>query len=604
MLHHKKTQWLFIIVSVLTLMLGACTLPVAQTGESALSLPELTQPVTLRVSFVDDPSSVDPAFSIDGLSTSVMASLFVTLTDVDPETQATQPMLAERWEANATQDEWIFYLRRDIPWVRYDVTDGSIKAVTDENGKPRMVTGHDVVYGVQRVLDPRTAAAYPNILYMMNGAIEVNSADPSSAEFADLMAAVGVEAVDEWTVRFKLRGSASYWPQIMAAAAIPQPQWTIDAVGDTWTEPETIVTNGAYVLSRWIHNDQIVLDKNPLWPLWGEENAGGNVERIDSVILADRTSAFALYEDNKLDFVGLRPEQIDYVRADAELNEQVLLSPINCTDALVFQTQKFPTDDVHVRRALSMAVDRQTLIDVLKSTDIPANTATNPRNFGSAALDPEIAPWALSQAQGGLGFAAAVALGKQEFEAAGYPDGAGLEINLIFIADDSMMLYMQAIQSMWQSSYPALKVILEPLEQGAFFQIALDPSVPVEGTANVISMMWCADYPHAHNWLYDEFSPTGGLNPGRLSVDDGQVGDTVAAFDQLLQDALVMSADTSIEIYREAEQLLVEDIVALAPLSYPTMMSLHKPWVAVHYDAMRFRFHRWQIDPVAQMAAR
>ena len=99
-----------------------------------------------------------------------------------------------------------------------------------------------------------------------------------------------------------------------------------------------------------------------------------------------------------------------------------------------------------------MAIDRETLVrDILKGGQIPANAFTNPLNFGSAAGDPAVAPWALSAEAGGTGYPAAAEMARQLMTEAGYTDGAGLRLVFAFEASEQAEAIAQAITAMLES---------------------------------------------------------------------------------------------------------------------------------------------------------
>lgn len=584
------------------LLLGACTtvapgveLPVSSVGADLEDVP-----VTLYMVW-GEPGTLDPSLVISAPDFSLMGSLFMTLTEIDLETQEALPFLAERWESNEDRTEWTFYLRQDIPWVSYNLDTGTVDLEVDENGAPRMVNAYDVVYGTKRLLDPTTASPFAYILYNLRGAFEANTSDPSSADSVDKMAAIGVEALDDWTVRFTLNNTASYWPQLVASAAIAQPAWAIEAAGDSWTEPEAIVTNNAYTLQRWLHDDSIDMIRNPHWPLWGNDFARGNLDQI-SLVFVDAVAAISMYEQGELDTTLLPILEIERVKSEPLLNQELVEASLNCNGYMIFQTQKPPTDIPAVRRALSMAIDRQTFIsDILHMSDVPANTMTPPGNFGSSALDVEIAPWALTEEQGGTGYERALELGRQELADAGYPNGAGLSITFLTTSDGSII--GQVFQSMWQTAYPEIDIVLELLEPQAAAQ-AVQPDASLAETPNIRFGGWCADYPHAHNFLYERFHSVAGENGPRLSVDDPLAGKLIEQFDALTNKAQTSPDDETPTLYKAAEKLLVEDIAAIAPVSYSVDMFLTKPWLNRVYHETRLHLYQWTLDVDARSASK
>jgi hypothetical protein len=174
--------------------------------------PEEEKPVTLSYNLGTEPPNIDPSLATDTTSVTVAGNMFMALTHQDPVTFEITPGLATEWEAGEDADgnqTWTFHMRDDIPWVNYDPLTGETTQEVDDEGNPRFVNAHDVVYGIKRVLDPNTASDYAYILYLIQNAQEVNTA----AEGVTLDD-VGVVALDDQTVQFTLTSPAGSFPAI------------------------------------------------------------------------------------------------------------------------------------------------------------------------------------------------------------------------------------------------------------------------------------------------------------------------------------------------------------------------------------------------------
>ncbi len=558
------------------------------------------QPVTMLFNWGTEPPTADPALTTDTTSSSVIGSIFSGLTDIDDETKEAIPAVAESWSASDDALVWTFNLRQDVPWVQYNTRTGEIEQILDDEGNPRMTNAHDFVYGIKRVCDPNTASDYAWLLYPIKGCEELNGADPEAEDFQDLYDAMGVVALDDYTVEFTLNFGAGFWPQVVTMAnlfAVYQP--VVEEFGDRWIEPGFIVTNGAYVMTEWVHNDHLVLDKNPYWPYWGTDYGSGNIERLYGVTIEEVSTGFAMYENNELYSSGVPTDQIDRVKEDAVLSAEFVNAPVNCTYYYGFVTTKDPVDDPDVRRALSMAVDRVTLVeDVLRGGQIPANTFTNPLNFGTFAEDPDIAPWALTEEKGGTGYAAAVEMGKELLSGAGFPDGDGLDILLMHNVSEGHARIAQAVQAMWQEAYPGMTVSVETQEWGVYLD-TVQATTAVEDVPHVYRMGWCGDYPHANNWMLEVFHPEEGANRTRMSVDDPVVGDLVAEYMEVTKAAQTAGEAEALVLYKRAEQLLNDEIAAIIPMYYYTTVGVTKPFVTRTYDPIKLHLFQWTIDEAA-----
>lgn len=561
-------------------------------------------PVTIHFNWGTEPPTADPALTTDTTSSSVIDSTFMGLTDINIETKEAIPALATSWEASEDKTEWTFFLREDVPWVRYNPTTGEVEQVLDDEGNPRMVNAHDVVYGIKRVCDPNTASDYAWLLYPIAGCEALNTTDPEAENFQEVYDAMGVEAVDDYTVKFTLEFGAGFWPQVTSMANLfPVYQPVVEEYGDRWIEPGFIVSNGAYVISEWVHGDHLNLLKNPFWPYWGTDYGSGNIEVLVGYTIEEASTAFAMYENNELDSAGVPTDQVDRVLADPVLSAEYVNAPVNCTYYYGFITQKSPVDDPKVRKALSMGIDRKTLVEaVLKGGQIPANAFTNPLNFGSAAGDLGIAPWALPEEMGGWGYAKAVEEAKALLADAGYPDGEGLDILLMHNVSEGHARIAQAIQAMWQEAFPGMTVDIETQEWGVYLE-TIRATTAIEDVPHVFRLGWCGDYPHANNWLLEVFHPEKGANRTRMSVDDPYVGDLVAEYMEVTEAAQTASEEEALGLYKRAEQLLVDEIAAITPIYYYTTMNVTKPWLQRSYDPIQMSLFQWTLDMDAKMAA-
>jgi oligopeptide transport system substrate-binding protein len=481
--------------------------------------------------------------------------------------------------------------------VLYNVSSGETEQVLDGDGNPRMTDANDVVYGVKRTCDPNTASDYAWLLYSIKGCQTLNTTDPDAEDFQEVYDAMGVVALDDTTVEFTLEFGAGFFPAVVTMANLfPTPQWQIEDKGERWVEPGFIVTNGAYVMTEWVHGDHIVLEQNPFWPYWGTDYAPGNIEVAYGVTIEEASTAFAMYENDELYTAGVPLDQIDRVRADAVLGAELTNVPVNCTYYYGFVTEKAPADDVRVRRALSMGIDRLTLVEtVTKGGQIPANTFTNPLNFGHSAEDPDIAPWALTEDKGGTGYAAAVDLGKGLLADAGFANGAGLDILLMHNVSEGHARIAQAIQAMWQEAYPEMTVSVETQEWRVYLD-TIRASTDVADVPHVFRLGWCGDYPHANNWMHEVFNPEEGANRIRLSEDDAQVGDLIAEYTETTKAAQTADEAEASALYKRAEELLIDEIVGIAPIYYYTTVNVSKPFLTRTFDPIKLHLFQWTID--------
>ena len=534
-----------------------------------------------------EPPTLDPSLATDTTSHFLIEQMFQGLTDFDEDANVI-PQLATDWSVSADGLEWTFKLRDDIRWVHRDAKTGEF---TDQGP----VTAGDVVYGTLRSLDPNTASEYAYVLYVIAGAEEFNTADPEAEDFEELKAGVGVAAPDDTTVVFTLKEPAAYFPSIAAMwVAYPLPQAAIEQWGNNWTEAGLIVTNGPYTLREWTHQSELWLEKNPLWV-----NADDvQIELFGGPIIQEESTAQAMYENNEIDMMadpGWTPPlpDMDRIKADPQLSQELFIAPRLCTYYYGFVNSKPPFDDVRVRKAFAMAIDRQSLIDnVTKGDQIPAHSFAPPGIFGNVADDMSIGSF-LIQAN----FADQVKEAQELLAEAGYPDGEGLNVLLMHNTSEAHAQVAQAVQAMWQEAFPKAKVTIENQEWAVYLKTLL-PESPDDEKPNVYRLGWCADYPDANNWLNEVFNSKSGQNYAKFFNEE---------FDALVEEAAFEPDPAKRqELYRQAEDLFINQEVGIAPIYYYTYVRLYKPWLTkvvispVGGDPVA----EWRMDWAAKLAAR
>ena len=207
----------------------------------------------------------------------------------------------------------------------------------------------------------------------------------------------------------------------------------------------------------------------------------------------------------------------------------------------------------------------------------------------------------MTEEQGGTGYAAALADAQAMMADAGYPDGEGLSLTLGHNTSESHAKIAQAVQAMWTRAFPKINVVIDSQEWGVYLD-ALDNDAPMEGKPDVYRLGWCQDYPHANNWLHEVFNPEAGANNVMMSPDNPQVGDAVAEFTETTYAAQSASPEEQMALYKRAEQLLVDEMVAIAPIYFYTWQGVQKPWLDRVYSDAKY-FYRWNIDADAKAAA-
>lgn len=392
--------------------------------------PKLAQKQVIRIPLSRLGGSIDPSLSY-GQGYEFVLNLFDGLTRIDFATGKLLPLAAEKWEASADGKTWTFTLKQGMTW---------------SDGKP--VTAKDFVYAVLRILDPKTKAPLASDMFTLVGAEDYNggkSTDPAS---------VGVKAVDDRTVQYTLKAASADFPRTVSGETFfPMPQWAIEksgTEGDAWMKPGNIVVNGPYTLSFLKPDQGATLVRNEAYK--GKKPI---LEKAEWVFFESYTSQSLLaFESGDLDMGWVPGTDLERVSKDAKLSKMVAEFPVAATAFIVFDTSSKPLDNVKLRRALSLAVDRERLNNiVLKKQYAPAYTVVPKQVEGYSAA---------------LALKPTAAEAKALLAEAGYPDGKGLrELEVTFPAGDERRLIMEAVQAMWLETL-GVKVKLNSMESAAY----------------------------------------------------------------------------------------------------------------------------------------
>ena len=305
--------------------------------------------------------SLDPHF-IDGLNESnIEGDLLIGLLTIDA---AAKPIAgaATSWSVSPNGKTWTFHLR-DHLW-----SDG------------RSVTAQDFVFAWRRLLDPKTGAAYAYNLWVVKNAHAISQGKLAPST-------LGVRALDDKTLEVELEHPAAYLPELLTHdTAYPLARHVVSAKPNSWSLPGNFVGNGPYTPVQWIANDHIKLVKNPRF----YDAMHVRIDVVNYYPTADSTSALRRFRVGELDTQTPIPlTQIDWLRA--HMRTVLHTKPFLGLSYISINLRHAPLNDVRIRRALNLALDRETLTArVLRLGEpaaysiVPPNVANYPRG---AALD-------------------------------------------------------------------------------------------------------------------------------------------------------------------------------------------------------------------------
>jgi len=522
----------------------------------------------LRSAFLPGDLIIDPSLGHWVNEIQFVTMTYPGLTGFDEETVEIEPGIASDWTMSEDGTTYTFNLIPDIPWVIYDAAQGEVVQVTDEAGNVRTVTAQDVVYGTNRTLDPATAAVYGGTLapWIVGGLEKLAGEDVE----------LGVRAVDDLTVEFTSPKAASFLPMIYGMwMSRPEPQWAIEEFGDAWTEPGNYPSYGPYALKEWEHDVRIVAIRNPFWP--GTESIPQPaIDELEWVYLED-PAMLAAYEAGELDWIPLVPLP-DLPRVQAQYPDEVLIGPDTCTYYYGFNTELPPTDNVHMRRALSMAIDRDVIVQITAGGQIPAGFFT--RSDVAAGPDQEANP--------DLAIRTDPEGAQAELQA--YLDETGQTadqippLTLMHNTSAAHATIAQAVQQMWQETL-GIEVQISAQDAQTYNE-TLRRDAP-----NVYRLGWCYDYPDANSFINDVFRTKG---PDSNNHTNWGADDFYALLDEA---AVTQDVEARRELYTQAEHILVNRDAAIAPIYFYTSQQMTKPYVQRSFAVNRIeRFEKWDMQ--------
>jgi oligopeptide transport system substrate-binding protein len=515
------------LVGLLTLsaLLGSChkseTAVASGNRDQIIHIGNLTEPVDL------DPQIINVVQDFN-----IVQQLFEGLAQYDARTAEPVPAVAERWDVSADNLTWTFHLRANARW---------------SNGDP--VTAADFVYAYRRILSPKLASPQAYLLYGVTGAEAFNAG--KLTDFAQ----VGVRAPDAHTLVLSLDHPVPYLPTMVCNQAwYPVHQKTIeqfgaiDDRGTRWTRPENLVGNGPFLLKEWRPHQYIRLVKNPIYwdaaqvklkeaffyPIESEDSEersfrAGQLHTTSTLPI----SKIAVYEQEK----------------SPAYHPHVYLG----TFFLRFNVAKGPLGDARVRRALSLAIDRERFVhDVTRGHQQPAGTLTPPGTAGFTA-------------KGNPPYDVATA--KKLLADAGYPEGKGFpKLEFLYNTTEANRAIAEALQQMWRTSL-GIDITLQNQE----------------GKVQTESMRTGHYEIGRYAWIGDYLDPSTFLEMMITNGGNNQTGWSHAEYDRLIAAANAAASPAKrFAAYQRCEEILAVEC-PIAPIYYYVRNNLVRPEVKGWY---------------------
>ena len=513
------------------------------TGEAADAAEAGSNGFTVQLG--PNPETLDPALNaaVDGGNTLITIEEPLLIID---ENNEVKPGQAESYEVSDDGLTWTFHMRDGLKW-----SDGSD------------LTAADFEYSFKRLASPDTAAPYAEtVVGMIDGyqdAIGNPDADGNTTTDPDWDALNVHASEDGKTLTVQLSYPCSYFDKLASfVATSPVQQATVEANGDAWcTEPDTYVCNGPYMITEWTPSERIVLSKNPYY-VGGWDSSKIVSDTITLLLLEDSSASYAAYNSGEAQLVKDVPTDEIPSLTRAEDGGDFYLDEIMGTYYISLNDQEEPFTDVRVRKALSLAIDRDYVANtIMQGIYTPATALVGPGIVDENG-------YFMDNANGGEpyisdDYEANLEEAKSLLAEAGYPDGEGFP-TITYSANDSG--YHIPVAEYLQQAWGELGITMniDKVEWSSF--------IPMRraGDYDISRNGWSMDYNDPSNML-ELFTTNNGNNDGKYANPE---------FDQVIEDSRVADKTTHFEKLHEAEDILMND-AACIPVAYYNDFWLQSP---------------------------
>ena len=496
----------------------------------------------LRITVGAETEDIDPHVVTGVPEHHIIASLSEGLVAEDPVDLHPVPGVAEKWDVSEDGKVYTFHFRENAKW---------------SNGDP--VTANDFVQSYKRILTPALASKYAYMLFVMEGAEDYNS-----GKLKDFTK-VGAKALDDRTLQITLNAPTPYFLSLLnhytwfpVHIATVEKHDGMTKRGSGWTKPENFVGNGAFTLKSWRLGSKIVVEKSKTY--W--DVATTKLDEIHFYPFEKETPQEKAFRAGQLhNIYTLHNDKIaTYKEKHAD---ELRVKPHLATYFYRFNVTRKPCDDVRVRKALAMAIERESLVkNVTKGEQMPATFFTPPGVAGYTAR---------------AKFEENVEEARKLLAEAGYPDGKGFPaLELLYNTTEGHRIIAEAIQQMWKKNLN-IDVTLQNQEWKVYLdrQREMDYQVSRAG--------WTGDYPDPNTFL-DMWTSWSQQN---------QTGWENAEYDALIRKAAVTKDPAArLEVFQQAEEILLNELPVIPIYIYTRVYALHpavKNWHANVLD-----HHPWK----------
>ena len=519
-------NWKLMLVLVVLLAVGLIFIGCGQNQE--VQEDDVKEEAVLVYDLGAEPEILDPAPSTGVPEATVQTAIFEGLTRLDKDNLPSEGM-AKSWDVSPDGLVYTFHLREDATWT---------------NGDP--VTAEDFVYSWKRLLSPEMAAEYAyQLWYVKNGEAYTNG----EANADD----VGIKALDEFTLEVTLEAPTPYFVSLASFPSLyPVNQKVVESDPDGWhLNMETLVGNGPFKIVSWEHNSKIEIVKNPDY--WDADTV--KLDKVVITLVESQDTELSMFEAGQIDIAEDPP--ITDARRLLDEGTATLYPELGIYYYLI-NTAKEPFDDVRVRKALALGIDRQSIIDNVTQRFEAPGTAVVPIGLPDAKPGDDF-----REIGGDYLKDNDVETAQQLLAEAGFPGGEGFpEFTILYNTHDNHQKIAEAIQEMWNKNLN-INAKLTNQEWGVYL------NTRKVGDYEVARAGWLADYVDAMTFL-DMWMTGSGNN--HTNWNDTE-------FDRLINVAKSDdNPDVRIKAMHDAEDILM-DAMPIIPIYFYTNVNMYKPWV-------------------------
>ncbi|MBD2801273.1 oligopeptide ABC transporter substrate-binding protein OppA [Xenorhabdus sp. M] len=473
-----------------------------------------------------EPASLDVHKVESDVDFNIISDFFDGLVYLDQKSEI-KPRLATSWETSDNQN-WIFHLRKDAKW---------------SDGSP--ITAQDVVFSWRRLIDPATISPYGN--YLVNASV-VNANDVLQGKRQ--VDALGIKALDDSTLEVKLDKPVGDFLLMLAhPSMVPISEKVVKKQGDKWIKPEYFVGSGAFKLSEWVVNERVVGVRNPQY--WDNQNTV--INKVTYLPLSSEKADLNRYLADEIDITFTIPLD-SFASLKEKYPDQVNITPKISTYYYEINTQKPPFNDVRVRQALNLAIDREVIANkILGQGQMAAYTLLPPNIGGFSFQQPDYASWTQEQRN---------AKARELLNEAGFNKSNPLKFNLLYNTQEAHKKLAIAVSSMWKKNLD-----IDAALQNQEWKVLIDNKY--QGKFEVARYGWIGDY-NSPMTFFNIFMTDHTQNSSAYSNKK---------FDELVLDAGKTNNKSN---YQQALDIITHD-APIIPIYYYVNAKMVKPYIGGFY---------------------